>query len=376
MRVQIVGGGPGGLFLAVLLKRLDASHRIVVHERNPADSTFGWGVVFSSRTLQTIEQADPEGYRGLRDRVVTWDNVDVVHRGENISILGNAYAGVERMALLKVLQARAAEVGVEVRYGSAVTDPGSLEPADLLVGADGVVSTVRKAYEREFEPRLDWRRNRYIWLGTPRLFHGLTLTFRSHEAGAFIAHSYKYCPTMSTFIVECREEAWKAAGLDAMPVDDAIRFLEGVFRDDLDGRPLLSNRSAWIQFALLSNRRWVHGNTVLLGDSCHTVHFSIGSGTKLAMEDAIALADAFRRNGAVADALAAYERERKPVVDEYQRAAHSSLVWFEEAREKMAQDPVPFAYDLMTRSTRVTHDNLRMRDPEFIRRVDAYRAGG
>jgi 2-polyprenyl-6-methoxyphenol hydroxylase-like FAD-dependent oxidoreductase len=240
------------------------------------------------------------------------------------------------------------------------------EGADLLVGADGVNSTIRGKYAEHFRPQLSVRTNRYIWYGTNRLFHGLTLTFRETGTGVFAAHSYKFDQTTSTFIVECDERTWAGAGFERMTDAETREYLGEVFRDDLEGRPLLSNNSKWINFVNVRNERWSHRNVVLLGDALHTAHFSIGSGTKLALEDAIALYKCFQSSRNVEEALGEFERVRKPVIEEYQEAAHESLVWFENARSYMHLDPLPFAYSLMTRSKRIDHENLKRRDPAFI----------
>ncbi|HEX8283430.1 MAG TPA: FAD-dependent monooxygenase [Pyrinomonadaceae bacterium] len=371
MKINVIGGGPAGLYFALLMRRHDASCEVTVYERNPPDATFGWGVVFSGRTLRNLREADPESHRRITESFETWDNVDVVLRDEKISVRGNDFSGVARLALLNVLQGRCRELGVRLLFNTAVEDVGALaDGCDLLVGADGVGSLVRERYADEFRPALAQGRNKYIWYGTRRLFHGLTLTFRESEAGVFAAHSYKFGRELSTFIVECDEGTWARAGLDRMPDAEARGYLARVFGRDLAGEELLSNNSRWINFLLVRNGRWSRGNVVLLGDALHTAHFSIGSGTKLAIEDSIAL---FRHVSAcaggadVSAALEEFERERRPVIEEYQQAADESRVWFERAGEHYARlAPLPFAYSLMTRSRRVDMESLRRRDPAFV----------
>ena len=370
MEIAIVGAGPAGLYFSVLMKKADSSHRVIVYERDGADDTFGWGIVFSDQTFSYLRDSDQPSFERIVASCETWDNVDVVVRGRKISIRGNRFSGIARIAFLKLLQRRAAELGVDLRFHTNKADLSQLPRADLVVGADGANSQVRLAHAAGFQPEITAARNKYIWLGTPRLFHGLTLTFHETAWGPFCAHAYKFGRALSTFIVECPPEAWSAAGFASMTEQQTCARLSEVFASDLEGAPLLTNNFVrWLNFTLVKNRRWFDGRTVLLGDALHTAHFSIGSGTKLALEDAIALASACRAHPAIDDALADFQSVRKPVVDSLQEAAVESLHWFENMGQDLGLDPTVFAFRLMTRSGRIDKEKLRRRDPAF---VDAY----
>jgi anthraniloyl-CoA monooxygenase len=367
MKINIIGGGPAGLYFAILMKKRDPAHEITVMERNGPDDTFGWGVVFSDKTLYYLKENDEESYTAITNSFETWDNVDVVHRDQKITIRGNKFSGIARLALLHILQKRCQALGVRVQFRTEVAEVKPLsEGCDLLVGADGINSTVRQAYAEDFQPTLKAAQNKYIWYGTNQLFHGLTLTFRETRAGVFAAHSYKFNQTTSTFIIECDPETWANAGFAEMSDEETRAYLAEVFAGDLHGHPLLSNNSKWINFVNVRNKHWSTRHVVLLGDALHTAHFSIGSGTKLALEDAIALYKCFGETDDVQEALREFERVRKPIIEEYQEAAYESLLWFENVKSYMSLSPLPFAYKLMTRSKRIDHENLKKRDPQFI----------
>jgi anthraniloyl-CoA monooxygenase len=376
MKINIIGGGPAGLYFAILMKKKDPAHQIQIFERNGPDDTFGWGVVFSGKTLANLRAADEESHAEITQQFEAWDNVDVVHRDAKISIHGNSFSGIARLQLLKILQRRAEQLGVRISFHNEIHDIDALRnECDLLVAADGVNSTVRLHYLEQLKPQLDLRSHRYIWYGTNQLFHGLTLTFRQNAAGTFAAHSYKFNKQTSTFIIECDPQTWKKAGFENMSADDMRAYLAEVFAADLNGHPLLSNNSKWIQFLLVKNQNWFFENLVLLGDALHTAHFSIGSGTKLAMEDAIALAEAFQQSNNITGALAHFANTRRPIIEEYQTAAFESMLWFENARQYIDLSPMDLAFIVMTRSGKVTYEDLKRRDPEFIRRYDELAPG-
>jgi 2-polyprenyl-6-methoxyphenol hydroxylase-like FAD-dependent oxidoreductase len=374
MKIGIVGGGPAGLYFALLMKKLKPSHEIQVVEQNPANNTYGWGVVFSDKTLSYLEENDYASFKEITGSMQTWDDVAVVHKGQRITIGGNTFSGIARIELLRILQAHCQRQGVEIAFEQRLTDLAPFANFDLVVGADGVNSTIREQFAAQLGATVEARPNKYIWYGTHHLFDALTLTFHQNADGVFVAHSYRFDDATSTFIVECDPDTWAQAGFESKSDEENRAYLEEVFREDLGGQALLSNKSEWLNFRVVKNQRWSHGNVVLLGDASHTAHFSIGSGTKLALEDAIALYRAFADHpeADVPEALAAFEQARKPVVDRLQNAAHQSLTWFETVKERVARDPVPFAYELMTRSGRIDNEKLRQRDPAFVAAYEAY----
>jgi anthraniloyl-CoA monooxygenase len=373
MDITVIGGGPAGLFFSLLMKGREPKHRIRVLERNGPDDTFGWGVVFSDETLNNIAAADPASYAEITQSFAHWDAIDIHYQGEVLTSRGHGFSGLSRKRLLNILQRRAAALGVELRYHEDVADIPALRGADLVLAADGANSLVRSRYAEHFAPRIDWRPNKFIWLGTTRRFDAFTFFFKADAHGLWRVHAYRFDEDHGTFIVEATEETWRRAGLEQASEDDTIAFCERLFAEELEGHRLLKNRAIWRSFPTVRNARWSFENVALIGDAAHTAHFSVGSGTKLAMEDAIALADALGGRPDVPDALSRYEAARRGEVEALQRAAEASLHWFEETERYFGRlEPLEFAASLLTRSLRITHENLKLRDPEFVGRIDRW----
>ncbi len=367
MKIAVIGGGPAGLYFAYLMKRRSTAHEIRVYEQNPPDATFGFGVVFSGRALEFLEADDQETYRTLRPLMEIWDDFRIVHRDRVVAIDGNGFSAIGRLELLHFLQQRCLEVGVEICFEHPVASLGMLKEADLIIGADGINSLIRRSKQHDFTARETMLNNRFVWYGTSKTFDCLTLTFRSNADGAFCAHHYRYAPESSTFLVECDAETWHRAGFATMADGDSRAYCEQLFAPDLDGHRLLSNRSLWRQFPLISNRHWSAGRWVLVGDALRTVHFSIGSGTRLAMEDAIALAQSLADlPGDLAGALQRFEAHRRPPVEAIVAAADLSAAWYERMAELMALAPFELAYSYMTRTGRVGDDRLQKIAPKFM----------
>ena len=370
-----MGGGPAGLYSAILLKQALPRARIEVYERNRPDDTFGWGVVFSDQTMAGFAAADAPSHAAIVDSFHHWDDIDVHIHGDMIRTGGHGFAGIERKRLLNILQERAASLGVEQSFQHEVRDEAEFADADLLIAADGVNSRVRQQYAAAFEPNVDVRKCRYIWLGTTQRFPAFTFAFERSEHGWFQIHAYQFSKDLSTVIVETREETWRAHGLDRATTDESIEFAERMFGKYLGGARLLSNArhlrgSAWLNFNRVLCRRWFTRNVVLIGDAAHTAHFSIGSGTKLAMEDAIALSREIARGGDVSEALHRYQEERELEALKLQSAARNRMEWFENVARYTHLEPLQFTYSLLTGSQRIGHDNLKLRDAGFVGEIE------
>ena len=382
MKIAVMGGGPGGLYFSALAKQLGPRHEITVWERNAPDDTFGFGVVFSDETLGGIEHADRAVYAAMEREFARWDDIDVHYRGEVFTSGGHGFAAMSRKRLLEILQERCRDLGVTMHFLTEAPDVEELSRThDLVLAADGLNSTVRRRYQETFQPTLDVRQCKYMWLGTSKVFDAFKFYILDTPHGVMQVHGYPFDDKGSTFILEMHEDVWRAAGFDAFadrewrPGDSdekSIERVEEICADILDGHDVMANNSRWISFTTIRNEHWRHGNVVILGDAAHTAHFSIGSGTKLAMEDALALAACLHEHDSLDEALTAYETERKPVVQSTQRAAQASLEWFENLGQYTHQQPSQFAFNIMTRSRRVTHDNLRVRDPEFVAGIDEW----
>lgn len=369
MRVSVLGAGPSGLYLAVLLRK--AGHEVSVVERNAPDATFGWGVVFSEETLGALRDADYQTYLEITDSFARWTSIDIRYRGATLRSGGHTFSAIKRTHLLDILQRRARELGVSLTFHEEVSE--FTPDADLVVAADGANSLLRRRFTTEFGSSSTPQGCKYVWFGTDLVLDAFTFVFKDTEHGLFQVHAYPFDEHTSTWIVETTEATWRRAGLDTMSEDESIRFCSDLFAEELGDHRLMSNRSVWLDFPLVRNENWHHGNLVLIGDAAHTAHFSIGSGTKLAMEDAIALANSFVRHPSdVEQALVDYEMERQPVVERFQQAAGDSAAYFGRVGSYLGLEPIQFAANLLTRSGRISHANLTQRDPRFVRVLDAW----
>ena len=373
MKILILGGGPGGLYSGVLLKKIRPEWDVAVVERNAHDATYGWGVVFSDRTLSSFREADYQSYREITDKFVVWDTIEVRYRSQAIRCGGNVFAGISRKLLLMLLHQRCRDLGVKLQFLTEVRNSAELDNYDLVIAADGVNSVVRRTWANEFKPKIVQGNSRFAWLGTRKSFDAFTFSFRRNEHGLFQAHIYPNDGVASTFIVQCSPETWRRAGLDKASEGETVAYCEDVFASDLNGERLLANKSDWLTFSTVTNRTWRYRNMVLLGDAAHTADFTVGSGTKMAMEDAIALSSAFERRGDDLDAaLSDYELERRPIVENIQRAAVESSRYFESTTRYESFEPMQFAYYLLTRSGRISYDELRRRDFAFVGALDRW----
>ncbi len=379
LSVNIAGGGPAGLYLSILLKNADARARVRLFERNRADDTFGWGVVFSDQTLGNLRARDAQTHDEIVASFAHWDDIDVHFGGRVITSGGHGFAGIARKRLLQILQRRAQALGVDLNFQCEVTDLQQIRDADISVAADGANSRIRALGAAHFKPDIDRRKCKFVWLGTDKPFDAFTFYFEPTQWGWFTVHAYRFDQDTSTFIVECREETWKAAGLERADTAATLAFCEQLFSKQLAGHRLMANSahlrgSDWINFNRVSNRHWTHENIALLGDAAHTAHFSVGSGTKLALEDAIGLCDALQSEPTPRQAFATYEAQRRIEVLKLQNAARNSTEWFENVARYAGLPPEQFAYSLLTRSQRISHENLRLRDKGYVERMELWLA--
>jgi anthraniloyl-CoA monooxygenase len=372
MKVTIIGGGPGGLYFALLAKKAWPRWNITVYERNRPDDTFGFGVVFSDQTLDAFKAYDLSTYERIRRRFAYWGDVDVVYKGSTLRSGGNGFCGCSRVALLNILQDRGRELGVQMRFQREVEGLEEFADSDLIVIADGINSRIREKYGDHFQPSVDLRPNKFTWLGSTKPLDAFKYFFKETREGLIVAHCYQYEPDRSTWVIETDEATWRNFGFDRMGEQEMIPVIEKVFSEELDGHPLIANRSLWRNFPTITNKTWVRDNAVLVGDAKATAHFSIGSGTKLAMEDAIALFEAFRKDNDVKKALTRYDTARREEVEKTQHAANVSLAWFEHMKRYWGMEPEQFAFGVMSRSKQITWENLELRDPQFVKRMNSW----
>lgn len=367
MKIRIIGGGPAGLYFAALMKRDDPSHDIVIYERNQRNATWGFGVVFSDRALDFLRADDEDLYQYLTPHMETWADLTIVHNDSRIPIAGNGFAAIGRLQMLSLMYAYVERLGVKIEFQTEISSLEQVKDADLIVGANGAFSWIRTENEAKFGSSYDWRPNKFMWYGTSKVFDSLSLTFRETDDGVFCAHHYRYSPTMSTFLVEVEEGTWKKAGFEIMSPENTMAYCEKVFAKDLGGHPIISNNSYWRNFPAVWNENWSFDNVVLMGDALRTAHFSIGSGTRLAMEDSVALFKAFKeKRSDVKAALARFQELRLPPMKKIWDAANVSLRWYENMDELVKTlSPVELAYSYMTRTGRVDHAEVKRRDPKL-----------
>ncbi|HSM84866.1 MAG TPA: FAD-dependent monooxygenase, partial [Candidatus Limnocylindrales bacterium] len=380
MRIVCLGGGPAGLYLSILLKKANPSWDVTVVERNRPTDTFGWGIVFSDKTMDGFRSVDEETHSEITRSFRHWDDIDVFFKGSKITSSGHGFCGIARIKLLQILQKRAAGLGVKLQFETEVTDPDHYaDKYDLVIASDGVSSVTRRKYEEVFKPNVQVRQNRFVWLGSRKKLEAFTFDFKETEWGWFNLHAYRFDDEWSTFIVETPERNWLAAGLDKMEQEESIAFCERLFAERLDGNPLISNAkhlhgsAIWLKFNRVLCEKWFHKNIVLIGDAAHTAHFSIGSGTKLAMEDAISLGRVLTgHTGDVQDALRRYQEERELEALKLQSAARNRMEWFEQVERYVHLEPEQFTYSLLTGSQRIGHANLKLRDSRYVERMERW----
>ena len=375
MRVAVIGGGPGGLYFAYLWKRRHPDADIDLFEQNAADATWGFGVVFSEQALEFLRSDDPDTVDAITPRMESWNNITLNLRGESVEIDGVGFSSIGRLELLAILQQRVRAVGVALRYDTTIQSLDQLKGYDLIVAADGLNSLVRRTFEGQFGASVSHSTNKFAWYGTTKRFETLSQTFVKTELGTFNAHHYRYAPAMSTFLVECDRATWERYGFADKTIEQSQAICEQVFAATLDGHSLASNKSVWRNFPWIWNERWSFGNIVLIGDALHSAHFSIGSGTRLAIEDAIALTRALEVDSDIPSALARYETGRKPIVEKLVKAARTSAGWYEDFPEHMKLDLMDFAHSYITRSGRIDDTRLRMMSPGFMARYEASKKG-
>lgn len=370
MKITVIGGGPGGLYFSILTKKAIPDCQIDVYERNKSDDAFGFGVVFSDETLSEFLTRDPQSYELIRSRFAYWDDLDVVRNGEKVRITGNGFCGCSRKTLLQLLQQRCREEGVNLHFEANIADVSQFAGSDVIVACDGINSVVREQFKDDFGSKTIMQRNKFVWLGSTKPLDAFAYFFRTTPHGTFVAHSYQYQEGMSTWIFECTPETWQRAGFETTNEQDTIDKLSRIFAEELDGYPLISNKSHWREFPTITNETWHKDNIVLLGDAKATAHYSIGSGTKLAMECAIGLSDALAENQTdIAAAFAQYEEKRRKRVEMIQHAAGVSLDWFEHIDRHIQHPFMQFAFGVMTRAKKVTFENLALRDKSFTDKV-------
>jgi 2-polyprenyl-6-methoxyphenol hydroxylase-like FAD-dependent oxidoreductase len=370
VRIAVIGGGPGGLYFAYLWKKRHPDANIDLFEQNAAGATWGFGVVFSEQALEFLRADDPDTVDAIAPRMESWKNITLHLRGESVAIDGVGFSSIGRLELLTILQQRARATGVTLHYDTSIQSIDQLTGYDLIVAADGLNSLVRRSFETEFGASVSYSANKFAWYGTTKRFETLSQTFVETELGAFNAHHYRYSPDMSTFLVECDPATWQRGFADKT-IEQSQAICERVFASTLEGHPLQSNKSVWRNFPWIWNERWSSGNRVLIGDALHSAHFSIGSGTRLAIEDAIALVRALEAKRDIPEALARYEAERKPIVQKLVTAARTSADWYEKFPEHMKLGVMNFAYSYITRSGRIDDARLRAMSPEFMARYEA-----